>query len=88
MNTQREEEAIFAAGHRERGVIGGEGFFVLGQEDSGLMYAGAQITGCRVLARVLPPLKRVVFAAAPPEIDLLPKGDEFYRRSQLAASCM
>jgi hypothetical protein len=36
-----------------------------------LVQPGAQITGCRVLARVLPPLKRVVFAAAPPEIDLL-----------------
>ena len=80
MKTRRAEEAIIADGHRERHICGGRVF----RSGAGGQRAGqgAQITGCRVFARILPPVKRVVFAAEGRKFDLLRHQVKIYRCSQ------
>jgi hypothetical protein len=80
MKTRREEEVIIADGHTERHTCGGRAW-ALG-EGRNRAGAGAQITGIRGFAHVLPPVKRVVFVADGRNFDLLPHEVQVYRRSQ------
>ena len=86
MKTRRAEEAITAAGHRERHICGGRVFRsgAGGQRAD----AGAQITGCRVTSRPQPQLKRPLFVAEGRKIDLLRHQVTSQSLSPLAASYM
>ena len=79
MQARREEEVIIADGHRERGGRDGRVF----GSGAGRNWAdaGAQLTGCRVTARLQPQLKCRVFPGEGREIGLLRHQVKVYRRS-------
>jgi hypothetical protein len=79
MKTRRAEEAITAAGHREQGPgCRRWDFRCCGRNRAD---AGAQINGIQGFARVVPQLKRAVFAGEGRKIGLLPYEVIFYSRS-------
>ena len=69
MKARREEEAIIAAGPQEQGSGWRRwDFRCCGRNRAD---AGAQFTGCRVTARLVPQLKRPVFVGEGKKIGLL-----------------
>ena len=79
MKTRRAEEAIIAAGPQEQSLCGPWGFGA--GPGRNRADAGAQLTGFRGFARLVPQLKRPVFVGEGRKIGLLRHQVKFYRRS-------
>ena len=79
MKARREEEAIIAAGPQEQGLCGPWGFGA--GPGRNRADAGAQLTGFRGFARLVPQLKRPVFEEEGRKFGLLRHQVKVYRRS-------
>ena len=79
MQARREEEAIIADGPQEQGLCGPWGFGA--GPGRNRADAGAQINGIQGFARLVPQLKRPVFAGEGRKFGLLRHQVKVYRRS-------